>query len=447
MRSSKRYLVLVSCLFLLLGLTPTFAQSLGGSGGDPGDPGLVDDGFGGGSGGGPGDEEVIDGSGGGGIGGVGGGVLCNGGGLGPCCGDGICEPGENCLLDCAVCGDGVCSSNEDCSNCSLDCGGCPRCGDGICNGLETCANCSDCSTCFPAALQAFYRGNETENIYSITSQVGTSWSGNQTLNNSSKSPHAPGAAMLNDRMFLFHQGQTQRYVYFSWSDDGRIWSTNRKLGNGARTNSGVAAAAFNNRLYVFHKGRTGNDLWVSSSSDGMVWSSLDHKKITTGAQGLAGTPTPVVYDGRLHVYYINSVDRIRSVSTADGVTWTQGPILPGATGSGVGVAVFNDTLYMLLSKPIPGTVPGTIASEHRLHYRFLQNDGTWSQDFVIGDLRTTSRPSVVATDDRLVMLYKNAENANRVFYAYSFDGTNWTGGVPALGQTRNNGGPTLVYTD
>lgn len=158
------------------------------------------------------------------------------------------------------------------------------------------------------------------------------------------------------------------------------------------------------------------------------------------------TPAPVVYDGRLHVFFIKNPDTIRSVSTADGVTWTQGPSIPGATGDGVGVAAFNDTLYMVLKKPLPGTVPGTSSDDHALHYRVMQNDGTWSGDTRILSARTDRRPALVATNDRLVALYKWPGRDSRLFYAYSFDGITWQGNVPARGQT-SNGGPALIYTD
>lgn len=72
------------------------------------------------------------------------------------CGDGKCEkPQENCQTcapDCGVCpgcGDGVCTApNETCFTCPSDCGKCMGCGDGVCSGNETCASCeADCGPC------------------------------------------------------------------------------------------------------------------------------------------------------------------------------------------------------------------------------------------------------------------------------------------------------------
>jgi hypothetical protein len=66
------------------------------------------------------------------------------------CGDGTCEPGENCALcsqDCGVCpscGNGVCNPTEDCSSCPGDCGACP-CAHDLCAGGEALdATCDPC---------------------------------------------------------------------------------------------------------------------------------------------------------------------------------------------------------------------------------------------------------------------------------------------------------------
>jgi tetratricopeptide (TPR) repeat protein len=73
--------------------------------------------------------------------------------IGPLCGNGICEIGEdfvNCPNDCKplepVCGDGKCDESENCFSCKQDCGECgPYCGDGVCGNNEDCSSCSiDC---------------------------------------------------------------------------------------------------------------------------------------------------------------------------------------------------------------------------------------------------------------------------------------------------------------
>ena len=72
------------------------------------------------------------------------------------CGDGNCDPDEDCSscdVDCgtcpATCGDGNCDPDEDCSSCDVDCGTCPAsCGDGNCDPGEDCSSCDvDCGTC------------------------------------------------------------------------------------------------------------------------------------------------------------------------------------------------------------------------------------------------------------------------------------------------------------
>ncbi len=47
-----------------------------------------------------------------------------------------------------TCGDGTCNPQEDCGSCPGDCGICTTCGNGTCEAGETCANCAtDCGAC------------------------------------------------------------------------------------------------------------------------------------------------------------------------------------------------------------------------------------------------------------------------------------------------------------
>jgi hypothetical protein len=83
-------------------------------------------------------------------------MACYNGTCGPTqCGDGVCQPNEdctNCPGDCGqcpdLCGDGVCQLMEDCNSCEADCGPCFWCGDGYCDPNEDCAGCpEDCGQC------------------------------------------------------------------------------------------------------------------------------------------------------------------------------------------------------------------------------------------------------------------------------------------------------------
>jgi hypothetical protein len=53
------------------------------------------------------------------------------------------------------CGDGSCDPGENCGTCRADCGRCSRCGNGICDTTETCTTCAtDCGRCLGAACTA-----------------------------------------------------------------------------------------------------------------------------------------------------------------------------------------------------------------------------------------------------------------------------------------------------
>jgi hypothetical protein len=83
-------------------------------------------------------------------------MACYNGGCGPeNCGDGECQPEEDCTVcpeDCGecpdTCGDSVCQPYEDCNTCEEDCGPCQWCGDGYCDENEDCETCpEDCGDC------------------------------------------------------------------------------------------------------------------------------------------------------------------------------------------------------------------------------------------------------------------------------------------------------------
>lgn len=89
------------------------------------------------------------------------------------CGDGSCDPGENCGScpgDCGKCPEDPCgdqrcdqAKGETCATCPQDCGACPKCGDGLCEApSETCGLCpQDCGPCPPACPDGACNGDET----------------------------------------------------------------------------------------------------------------------------------------------------------------------------------------------------------------------------------------------------------------------------------------------
>jgi hypothetical protein len=88
------------------------------------------------------------------------------------CGDGKCEPGEDCVLcqvDCGECaephcGDGFCLGDEDCQGCPADCGDCGEefCGNGACGAGENCATCQDdCGECAGGCGNGICQADET----------------------------------------------------------------------------------------------------------------------------------------------------------------------------------------------------------------------------------------------------------------------------------------------
>ncbi|MEM1177548.1 MAG: hypothetical protein AAGM22_04335 [Acidobacteriota bacterium] len=382
-------------------------------------------------------------------GGLGGGCIGGISGLGcATCGDGVCSPGELCPADCAFCGDGVCNQNENCGNCSADCGSCGFCGDGVCNGTESCATCSDCSACFPTAFQAFYRGRTDETLRTAFTHDGASWTGDGVLGNGAASARGPAAVKFNNRLFVFYRGNQNDEIYVTWSDNGQTWSGNRPLGNGAETDEGVAATVFNNRIYVFNKGESDKSVWISSSSNGFTWSAADHYPIVNNIQGTTGPPAAVTFDGKIEVWYRHDKTEIKSVNSSDGENWVAGDIIRNDAEEGVGLAVFNNTLYLAYGtvRNIPNGTGGSYNDWDRMLVRTKPSGGDWNEEVQwILDAETSRQPALAASDTRLVLLYRGGAT-DKMYWTYTEDGMNWVGNSRAIGQT-DQGGPALVYTD
>ncbi len=71
-----------------------------------------------------------------------------------------------------VCGDGACDPNENCASCEVDCNKCPwSCGDGKCDSGETCTDCAqDCGQCPPCEALGSKNCAASEQCYPVKPQ-------------------------------------------------------------------------------------------------------------------------------------------------------------------------------------------------------------------------------------------------------------------------------------
>lgn len=91
------------------------------------------------------------------------------------CGDGDCQPYEDCFScegDCGACApgcnDGECGQGETCENCLADCGHCPECGDGTCEDTESCTLCTeDCGECPDVVPFSFFIASDVKSGTSV----------------------------------------------------------------------------------------------------------------------------------------------------------------------------------------------------------------------------------------------------------------------------------------
>ena len=351
-----------------------------------------------------------------------------------CCGDGICEFGELCPLDCSYCGDGFCNGVESCSTCAGDCGPCSTCGDGICNGAETCANCPDCTSCFSYPFYSFYRGESSaRRIYLGYSHNGTTWQGNSQLPNHAESTRGPAAVLFNDKIFVFHRGNSYSEIYYSYTPDGQTWFGNSQLANGAQTDEAPGAAVFQNRIYVAHKGKSDGAIWISSSADGQSWTA--NTKIVQALEGTLDAPSLIAYNNELILFFQHGITQnIHLWATSNGTAWQYRGFLTAESYYGVGLTEFANKLWLGYSN-LSGD----------LYVMSWDSVNLWSSPIRVLTAGASERPSLATDGSKMVVMYKGETNNNN-FYAYTFNGTTWYGNSHAIGKTKK-GGPFILSTD
>lgn len=351
----------------------------------------------------------------------------------PCCGDGICEFGEQCTLDCSSCGDLTCNGFETCSTCPGDCGSCPYCGDGICAGSETCTGCPDCPSCFSYPFYSFYRGVNSRRIFKGFSHDGIAWQGDHELNTNAESIRGPVAVMFDGKIFVFHRGEGNSEIYFSYSSDGETWYGNRQLRNGAQTDEAPGAAVFNGRIYVVHKGRSNGTIWISSSTNGFTWET--NAPIIPLDNGTSEAPSLATFNGKLYLVFQNRISKKITVYTStNGSSWQFLTSSFAKSNHGVGLTVFENKLWVAYAD-----------TYGELYAMSLNTLNQWSVPSRLGTGYTNERPSLATDGAKMVALYKNATDT-RNFYAYTFNGLTWSDGSPAVGLTID-GGPFILSTD
>ena len=301
---------------------------------------------------------------------------------------------------------------------------------------------------------------------------GTSWAGEQHIPNVGMSDQ-PSPVFWNGRIHVFYQGVPRGdhdgQLWFT-DYDGQNWQPPQQVQPVGMSFS-PSAVVYNNDLYVFHQWAYQNgELWYKVY-DGTNWQpdtrivgpSVDPQGAANAGQIMSCSPSAVVWNERLYVFYQNAYPQVPFGATGngglcykvfDGNEWQPDAYSTGYTVPGVAMS----------DSPSAIVWNGRIHVFHRWAYEhtelwFTYFDGTnWSPDtqvpgvtnaYVTGsDPGASDRSSASAitfykstpTLTPELYVFYNDGNAQLAYAVY--DGTNWLPdtAVPALPQDIGNVG-------
>lgn len=294
-------------------------------------------------------------------------------------------------------------------------------------------------------MMYFNQGVSDQDLYysfnSITfsnpSQI--NWSGNVETPNTAQAQFGPTAVHFNNKVYAFYQrlSNINDNIWFSSTSTNSIsWSANNILpvGNGTITNGAPAAIEFNGKMYVFFVAPTKTDIRYTTSTDGITWT--NHVSIVNNVDEVENV-YPVVFNNKLYVFYtgINnspSTSNLLNVYTTDGSSWTINPYSTPASFEGAPV-VLGNTLYLIY-----------MDGSNNLRSTSTTNVQGWGNNVPILSAKTVVRPTAIAKNGYIIVLYKGATQTN-IHMAYSNNGTSWSGNTHVPGQTFNS--PYLISID
>jgi hypothetical protein len=152
---------------------------------------------------------------------------------------------------------------------------------------------------------------------------------------------SPSAVVYNGLLYVFHQGyHANGELWFSYFD-GDTWSADTQIHNLGMSGS-PSAVVWRGGITVFHQGYGNNgQLWYTYSPDGSDWGTTQTDAQVLGV-GMSGSPSAVVYNGVLCVFYQGyGEDGQLWYSTYDGTTWGQTPVSNVGMSSSPGAVVFS----------------------------------------------------------------------------------------------------------
>jgi hypothetical protein len=263
------------------------------------------------------------------------------------------------------------------------------------------------------------------------------------------------ATVFNGTIYLAFQSHAGGYLWISTSTDGRNFTDPGTAYKSILMSYAPSIAVFNNKLYIAYTTPSGG-INVISSSDGVNFSAPVSAYTPSGiGVEVAATspPTLVVFDGDLNVFWeinypstntgeANDDNFTMSAETYNGTDWIQGngygcninanqdpSILRPRSGSAVGAAVLNDTLYIATQLGDP-----QVDGSNELLVCSTANGSTYYPAIYPG-----SGISAAVFNGSLYLAFKYNHSNNMLELTGTDDGENFTTPVTSYGSIRING--------
>jgi hypothetical protein len=171
-------------------------------------------------------------------------------------------------------------------------------------------------------LYVFYNGPSTNGQLHYSLFNGSGWSQGQIIPTGKSSStgimsFVPSAVVFNGQLYVFYQGGSQdSQLWYNMSADASNWGAQTELipagksSNNDTMSASPSAVVYDGRLWVFYQaGKNSAELWYNASADGSDWGT-QYQLNTSSSGGSIGisyktgqSPSAVVYDGQLYVFW------------------------------------------------------------------------------------------------------------------------------------------------
>lgn len=267
-----------------------------------------------------------------------------------------------------------------------------------------------------------YRGASSDTLYSAWRSP-DGWHGNtpieiagQTL----KSDSTPGLARYRDAICMIYKGHASTTLYGAWLENG-IWRGNDPLVTSAgnpESSGSPALAEFHGSLYAVYKGRKSDTVYCARF-DGRSWHGNAPVADATTREPVRSKNTVAlaVYDGLLHLVYVEAGSGELCLARFDGESWElDGPVrvdgrkLTSANAPAAAVVDGSLRIFFL--------VRSLLLSESDIFWvAYDAASRAWRGNESIGQgasirPRTDHQVGVAAVADGLVMVYKGASSSD-----------------------------------